>query len=180
MSVTPVLKRFEIVVFKNGTGNVQLPAAAQVDFYRQGATVANSWSPDLLEPDEPMSDVPVYHHGALVDGDIVARGTNLDETMVVQIDPGDPNKLTLTNNTEEGFVLDPNDRLVPIGDRPKVYQDPTGAAPVTPNVNYIMTNSNDGRGSCYIPAFRFDYIVVIDPSTMRLFIDADGSFVMRT
>lgn len=176
MSVTPVLKRFEIVVFKNGTGNVQLPAAAQVDFYRQGATVAVG----TPVQNGQTKEIDVYHRGALKQGDEVFRDTPLGDTLLIGEHPSNPQKIMVTNNSGDDIELMRYDRLVPFGDRPKVYQDPTGAAPVTPNVNYIMTNSNDGRGSCYIPAFRFDYIVVIDPSTMRLFIDADGSFVMRT
>lgn len=175
MGVTPVLKRFEILVLKDkgGGDKSQIPTAAQVDFYRQGATLS---ALALLESGTP-TEVDVYDRGSLAAGDTVQRDTSASPTLTVGTHPSNAKKLLVTYSGPGELEIDAEVRLVPTNNRPKVYLDPSGAS-ATSN-SYITTSSVDGRGGCYIAAYRFDYIVSFS-STKRLYVDADGSFVMRT
>lgn len=170
MDTRPVIKRFEIVVLKDKGGATnpkeQVPAAAQVDFYRQGATV---------KVGGPVpGPITVYNRGALVAGDQVK--VNLS-AVTLTVDPPQTNDpVNLLRLSGGPTSLAQWDRLVPTGSRPIPAQ---ASGPPASSGSFINTSSTDGRGSCYIAAYRWDYIVSGTGLATRLFIDAEGSFVMR-
>lgn len=178
MDTRPVLKRFEIVVLKDKGGSPnpkeQVPAEAQVTFYRQGATVSD----DVTVPGNGGNAVvSIYNRGALNPNDVVQVGTTQTTLTVVGPHPANARQVMLKTSAGQAAVaLKQWDRLVVLTN-PPVPSYPTGA--LASANNSITTSAADGRGSCYIPAFRWDYVVSGAGLTTQLFVDAEGSFAMR-
>ena len=83
----------------------------------------------------------------------------------------------LINGSGSAIALTVGQRLIPTNLRPNIYSDPIGSVAIGTS---ITTSATDGRASGYLREFRFDYIVRITGLTARLFVDAEGSFAMRT
>lgn len=179
----PVLRRFGVYVYKaKGPSDPRrIPAYATINFYRQGATVRADVSVPYSPPADPMPvDVQVWNAGAIQLADQVAvdnTGLHLDVTGFISSDP-DNIRIRVVNTTIlEGIQLLAEQRLIPLSNRPDVYQDPTGE--MATGDPLIVTNASTGLATCYIKEPRFDYGVVISGEAMRVFADAVGGFVMR-
>lgn len=182
MAVHPVLKRFDIYVYKDGAGGAQVPADATVDFYAQGAT-ANLTVAQTI-PSMGSGSIPVWNLGSITGGSVQV-GVNPSAILsitniVVQVPPISPYAtLLVQNDGTQPVTVNNLDRLVPLGNRPFVYDDPNGDVPTA--FNSRQTEPGTGRVRCYIREYRFDYIItIVGVPTPRLFIDAEGSYVMRT
>lgn len=197
MYVVPTLRRFDAFVYKDYDANdkTQVPAAATIDFYAQGATLneANDFL-DIANGAEVT--VTVWHPGSLgdpvVDPNIIDGHHRVqigvesgDVFEVVSVDPApDPDEAsaTVTLKNESGHVVSvvrKDARLVRITDRPEAYDDPVGLE--STGSNALQTNATTGRARGYLREYRYDYIVTItETSERRLFRDSEGSFVMRT
>ncbi len=184
MRVLPVLKRFDVYVYKNkGTNDAaQVPASASISFHKQGATAKASASLEPpTDPDEagPPVVVPVYSVGAIALNDVFRINDSQDKMGVVQgVDTSDPSSqtLTLANVGFTAFTIGVGDRLVIVNDPPEIYSDPVGTVPIGTSID---TSALTGRATGYVRAYRFDYVVTVSALDKRLFVDAEGSFVMR-
>jgi len=86
--------------------------------------------------------------------------------------------VTLKNtHSTDSAVIAAQNRLILLTNRPKIYDDPAAAA-AAPGSSQTTAGS-DGRALGYLREYRFDYIVTIDATTSRVFVDDEGSFVMR-
>lgn len=177
MARPPTLKPFDLLITKDRNApsdKVQVPAAATVEFYLQGATAKpGSYQVTQLED----AEVPVWHLGTFKVGDDVLIDANPAKR--VRVTAIDTANLTLWL----GYISGPTvsfgggARLFRDAARPSVYRDPTGQVSTG---SPTLTVAN-GRASCYVPAFRFDYAVTITGTTIRrIYVDGVGSFVMRT
>ena len=177
----PTLRRFDITVYRNLSPSdpAQVPASAAIDFYKQGATVRIGRTIGFEEPQpEP---VPIWHPGAIVWFDppekvsVNGGGYELDVS-AVDTDDAENMTITLINTTElNGIPIADNERLVWLYDRPIVHLEPIGRE--ISGANSISTDPA-GRAVCYIREPRFDYVVRIDGLVARVFVDAEGSFVL--
>ncbi len=176
MPTLPVLRRFDMTVYKNKDGSdpAQVPAEATIEFYRQGATVKTG---PVTVTSGAFIMVTVYNTGDILGNAayIVQKGTSAAETMDVRA--VDEVAGTIELKSKGGPIdLAVGDRLVCISDRPGIYDNPlgdgTGATSVT-------TNSTTGRYGGYMRAYRYDVIVKVPATSPRLIVDCVGSFEMR-
>lgn len=194
MYVVPTLKRFDVNVYRDydATDDTQVPAAATIDFYAQGATLNVSNDLVNIQNGEEV-EVSVWHPGSLgapvVDPNItdghhrVQIGVaSADVFEVLDVAPsvtGATAVVKLKNTSGHAVTIAKDARLVRITDRPEVYDDPVGLE--STGLTSRSTDAATGRARCYLREYRYDYIVTITlTSEQRLFVDADGSFVMRT
>ena len=181
MDLRPVLKRFDVYVFKNksGTDGAQVPVnGATIDFYAQGAT-AKGPSVTFHGGDYEPLDVNVYHIGALAPGTparyVIVDGVDTKKLQVMGTNSA-TGVVTLKQTGLSDIVVAAANRLISQSDLLAVYSDPLGTIAKSPT-----TTGVDGRFWAYVKAFRFDYRITVPGETAkRLFIDAEGSYVMRT
>lgn len=79
-----ILPRFEMTVLRgrSPTDNRQVPAAATLEFYRQGATVVSDVT---IQPGVPPGIVPVLYSGQIEIGDTLRVGTSATNLTVVHV-----------------------------------------------------------------------------------------------
>lgn len=186
---TPVLKSFDIVVYKDKDptavppDRAQIPAGgATIDFYAQGATASAA---KTIPKNGAQDTVNVFHPGLLrVTTPVQTVQIDGNATIVLQVIDvvlaglGAGAFVTLKNtSTTDDAVIAVGSRLILLSDRPKIYSDP--AAPASASGSTQATAGADGRVRGYLRDYRFDYIVTIDAATKRVYADAEGSFVMR-
>lgn len=186
MAILPVLKRFDIFVYKPmpGEADLRIPAAdVPIRFYAQGATIqtASTISGEL----GATSPLFVYHGGEIAVGDeltIDPRPTGTGRLYVNLIEPYVPPstdlyRLTVTNlDPQDGTYEAPlNARAIITSKLLTVYQDPLG---VTAGASSLTTDSR-GRATGYIRNLRYDYTVTLGSNNAIASRDAEGSFVMR-
>jgi hypothetical protein len=185
MGVLPVLARFEIQVLKTKSGDtVQIPAAATIRFFRQGATTTGSAVVvPYSDPDDPnpvTADVRVLHPGT------IATNTTqlLTVVAVVLPGPGIPSTapyLTLRNSFQPaGISVAIGNRLLRKTSNTIFCTDPTGRSASPAPTDNVVTNSSTGRAGGYVKARRYDYTISGSGLVTRLYIDAIGSYIMRT
>lgn len=175
MPTLPVLKRFDMTVYKNKDGSdpAQVAAEAKIEFYRQGATVKTG-----VTVSSSAIVVTVFNTGDILTGHTVQLGTDESKTMTV----GPVNEAAGTielQSTGADRVLAVGDRLVDRTIPPSIYANPLGEGT---GATSVTTDSVTGRYGGYIKAYRYDFIVKIPPTSpteLRLYIDCVGSFVMR-
>ena len=195
MAPLPVLKKFDICVYKDKDpaavppDRAQVPALATINFYGQGSTVKVAVpSPGIAAGATAL--VTVYNPGSIAVGDTLQVELDSSKTLVVGsvtvVDLA-TSTLSLTNNTGATIPLSQGNRLLKVGPaRPTAYADPLGTVPIGSS---IATDPATGRAFAYIGAsqatapsrvgaYRFDYVITGIPNA-RLFIDAEGSFVIR-
>ena len=182
MAAPPVLKRFDVFVYKDKTptDKAQIPAASTINFYRQGATVKTAVSVPPQDPSNenpPTTDVHVYHMGGIIGGETLwVDGNSAKDLVISAIDV--PNLvLKVLNGSPSTINLAVGNRLVLASSPISIYSDPVGAVAIGTS---ITTNATTGRANGYIREYRFDYVVNITGVTPRVYSDAEGSFVMRT
>jgi hypothetical protein len=179
MAVQPLLKRFDITVLKNKTISdaAQVPAAATINFYRAGASAsANVSIPDQsMNPDPQPVTIPVYTMGTIAVGDTVQA--DIISNALLSVAAVDATALTVSviNNSGQNSQIFAGQRLVRRTNPPQAYRDPLGNVAIGSS---ITTDSATGRAACYIKEYRYDYVVTF-ASTVRVYADAEGSFVMR-
>lgn len=184
MPLKQVLRRFEMYVYRDldaGSGDKrQVPAAARIEFYVQGATVTIA-ADETLSPTQEFT-FDVWNTGAIDPEDDVLVGPGGPSLHVVKVelmDGSDPvHRIKLKNNGTENVTVKSGDRLLRVNNRPLAQIDPTGAA--TSGNPYVDTDPVTGRAFCYLRPFRFDAVVTGSELTTKLFQDSVGSFVMRT
>lgn len=176
----PVLKRFDITVYKNKDGTTdppQVPAQAKIEFYRQGATV--KVAPPTITPTD-FTTVTVYNTGDILQTHIVQR--EMEEAITMDVGVVNEAEGTIQLKSRGGnIVLTIGQRLIDTSSPPSAYKDPLGTI-ADGTGNSVTTNSTTGRYGGYMRAYRYDYIVKIPPTSpteTRLYIDSEGSFVMR-
>lgn len=155
----PLLRRFETTIYRdNGASDMaQVPfVRASVDFYRQGATVAEAGA---IDPGM-IATVLVYSPGELSAGDVVSVGVGGAPLFVDQpvsspaVFPG-PVQVRLKNNTLAQVSLAEGTRLLVLSRRPEVYLDATGQT----SLGQSVITGTDGRVGVYVALQRFDYVV---------------------
>jgi len=178
----PVLRRFDIFVYKNKNGYVdrsQIPCTADdatINFYRQGATLSS----DIDIPQFGSAEIPVYHTGALKDSDsaMLVIGAGFAP---VHVDSVDATSNTITVHNLSGFAISPprGTRLLPTSVLGLVFPDPMGRG--TAVTQLAPHPDGSGRVTGYVRDYLSDYVVTVpdDVEPVRLFIDGVGSFVMR-
>jgi len=168
MAQPPALRRFDILVLlPQANGSLEPAQAIAVTFHRQGATVRGNAHVGSSE-----TTLPVYHPGAIrptnklwVDGD----STKILTVASVTSDFAG-SSLRVTSNVE--MDLAEPVRLI-VGDPPtQLYASPDWST----TIGNPLTDGY-GRLVGYVREYRFDYIVWT--GTRRVFIDAEGSYVMR-
>lgn len=177
MPTLPVLKRFDLTVYKNKNGTTdpsQVPAEATIKFYRQGATVKTG----ITVSDTLFTTVTVYNTGDILEGHTVQLEWDEAITMLVGTVDEAAGTIQLKSTAGSPIPLIVGKRLVDQSDQPKSYDDPLGEGT---GATAVTTNSTTGRYSGYLKAYRYDFIVMIPgtPAEYRLYIDCVGSFVMR-
>ena len=178
----PVLRRFDIFVYKNKNGLIdrsQVPCTvddATVNFYRQGATLSS----DTDIPRLGSAEIPVYHTGALQDSGsaVLVIGSGFASVYVETVDAMTN---TITVNNLNGLMISAprGTRLIPTSVPGLVFPDPMGRG--TPVSQLTPDLGGSGRVTGYVRDYLFDYIVTVpdDVDPLRLFVDGVGSFVMR-
>jgi hypothetical protein len=174
--ITPALKRFDVTVLKNKSGSdaAQVPALAAIDFYRQGATLASSFSFGT-PPDPPeTASLTLQDTGRLVPGDQlkVFSGGALGSTVLTVRSITDSTRIVVDYDVAVSGQV--NDRLVVTNSRPTYYNDRLGNSAGS---SALTTDSSTGRAAVYMRADRFDYLVSGTGFTTRLHQDADGGFL---
>lgn len=167
----PIAPRFEITVLKdkNPPGDLaQVPAGATINFYRQGATVAN---PVTVMPGLPNAVAAVHDSGRLAVADTVRVGSTALTLGVSGIDS--PTQVQLNNSGPDPVVISAGTRLIPTNDRPSAFADPRCTVSLGAS---ITSSSSDGRASAYLTEDRVDYEVVIPGQPTRLYVDGAGVF----
>lgn len=157
-----MLRRFDLTELrdKSSTDRAQVPkVGAQVDLYRQGATMttggAIAGGADL--------EVNVQSVGALVVGDTVIAGVSGPTLSVVTINASvSPLKVKLHNALGSSVTVKVGDRLIPTTARPAVYADPFG----TTLLGSTLSTDASGRVGGYVNATPFDYTV--SPSAVAI------------
>ncbi len=185
---TPVLKRLDMTFLKSdgSAQNFQIPAAnALAQIYAVGATVP-AGTADIVIPYSSTIAVPVYHPGLLGSGEQVQVGTASGALLrvigsFVPDSTGISGHFMLANEVPSTTVTVRSlDRLVLRRLSPALfYNDPTGLESTSGLSSQRNADAN-GRLLAYVREPRFDLIVTVSPSDIRLFIDLEGSYVMRT
>lgn len=179
----PLLRRFDITVFRDQspTDHGQVPADALINFYKQGATVRTPITvPYDSSPDPTPTEIQVWHVGTVALGENVAvdaSGTQLEVTGVDSSDAANMKLLVVNSSVIDGIPLAEGARLIRLADRPLVYLDSTGTTP-TANSS-TATDPATGRAVCYLREYRYDYTVTITGYPLRIFVDAEGSYVLQ-
>jgi hypothetical protein len=189
MSTLPVLTRFDIQVLKNRSGSdaSQVPAAATIQFFRQGATVTSpvfvEYSDPGQEPPATPVDVPVRHVGTIQVTDTLQVDTSTPDLLVVAevvANPSAPILRVWNWSRPQGISVATGKRLLRKTANAIVYPNPTGPVPQGPApVSSLATDPATGRAGGYVAAYRFDYTVSGTGLTPRLYADAVGSFLLR-
>jgi hypothetical protein len=178
VSAPPVLRRFDIYVFKDksSTDKSQAPAANQeVLLYRQGATALAETFIPYSGQDPVIVAVPVSSPGAAAIGDrLRVRASEFFEVEVVNIDP-DTGTIDVENVADQNITIYEFDRLVNVTDPPLLYRSPIGTDPLS--MPYL-TDAN-GRLYGYVKEYQFDYVIPVAIHNPRIFCDTEGSYVMR-
>jgi hypothetical protein len=191
VSRPPSLTRFEILVLKNksSTDPSQVPAAATIRFFQQGATYSGSSAlpnpvpyggPDVPNPPPPTA-VPVFHVGRFQAGD--QAQVDLDTSLILDVtavDMANPvaSVLYVRNLTvPNGIPIGVGARLLRKTNNTIVY--PTAIPGTSSPVSFLTSNSTTGRAAGYVASLQFDYTVTGSGVTPRLHIDAVGSYVLR-
>jgi len=168
MSITQLLRRFDFTVLKNksGTDNTQVPAAATLIFYRQGATVRTSTT--LLPSEPPVErDIVVDDVGLIEIGDLIRLGVAGPEYEVTNLIGRDKVRILYTGTSS--FQLQANTRL--LAPTVSAYRDSRGSQALTPPYS---TDSTTGRFGAYVHATRFDFTVSGSGFSSRTYLDYDG------
>jgi len=178
MPTIPALKRFDIYVYKKRsppTDNALIAVSgAQISLYRQGATIRTA---KTILPEQENVAVDVYHTGAVSASDQLRVNNDTQKSLnVVSVDIV-TRTLYVSYFGPFNLVLGVGDRLFDQTARPLLYSDPIGTVVVTPST---YPTDADGRRTGYVREYRFDYMISgISGEANRLFIDSEGSFVMR-
>lgn len=180
MAVTPVLKRFDTVVYKPQDlvgGPVVVAPGVVLRFYAQGATVSENT--DILDNSTPFT-IKVYNKGAIALNDqLLVEGIPPASTLL-PVDGIDDvyrvltvvNLLPVSGTTYQAAL---GKRLVLVSKPLAPYLDPLGTAEPLSS----LTTDTNGRARGYLRNFRFDYTATLDPNNPIVFHDAEGSFAMR-
>lgn len=166
----PILPRLDLRVLKNKSGSdaAQVPAAATVNVYRQGATVIAGITLPGYTADQ---SVDVHDAGRLVTNDSVRVDTGPATLMITGIES--PTQVLLSNMSSSPVTLQAGARLVPTGNRPQLYAGSRGTVPIGTS---FATDAGTGRGGAYLSQDRVDYEIVISGQATRLFRDASGGY----
>ncbi len=127
--------------------------------------------------------IHVYHTGAMETGDgIYTLYLNGDATKTLLCDSVDASTGTLhvyTLDASGNITVVKGDRLILRTSQPTVYNDAVGGSAHSPASELAIEST--GRARCYVKEYRYDYVVAVTGETgYRVFIDSEGSFVMRT
>lgn len=183
MAVPVVFKRFERSFFKTRGDGAMVPiAGSELVFYPQGATLAQSVF--LASGATTTTPLQIYHPGAFP----VPNPTSAPYPARVYSEDGAHKydvELWLASNGTATFKNLGADYTFPVGARflniatpILIYQNPQTAS--LPPVPVIVQTDANGRAACYVSAYRYDFVVPYDAGTKaQVFIDAEGSFVMR-
>src|SRR5207247_1038244 len=118
------------------------------------------------------------HTGSLIGGNnrfVLVNGL-VDNRLKVASVNQDEGTVLLQQTGLTDITVGTGDRLISETGVLVAYVDPLGNIPKT-----SLTTGQDGRLSAYLREYRFDYTISIPGvSGLRIFIDAEGSFVMRT
>ncbi|MEO8501208.1 MAG: hypothetical protein ABI565_09860, partial [Vicinamibacteria bacterium] len=174
MSATPLLRRFDIVTFKNKSGSdtAQVPTAATVNIYRQGATYRGSTI--TISPSDPdPTTIDVDDIGDIVVSDTLGTNTATACFIVNAIISTTQLQLSSISGSQ---TLSDNDRLVVTTNQPTIYSDSRGN---TSTSNPLTADGATGRAQVYVKNKRFDYIVTGLGTGVpaRLFRNAEGGSI---
>ncbi len=160
-----ILPRFETTVLRgrSPTDNTQVPAAATLEFYRQGATVASDVT---IQPGVPPGIVPVHYSGQIEIGDTLRVGTSATNLTVVHV--ASTTEIHVNLDGPLPLLLSAGTRLWIASPRPTAFADPTGTSSLGAS---ILTDAITGRASAYLSLDRFDFEVVIPGEPPRHYLD---------
>jgi hypothetical protein len=157
-----------------------VPAASvPIDFYRQGATL-NLASDTTIDAETWVS---VFNVGEVANNDILLVDGKTGLEVRVTADPvSDPlfptqDKIRIEKVGGAAVPVGKNSRLIPRDKGAKPYEDPTGMAAYVGGSR--VTTDGTGRASIYVANYVYDYVVRVPGEDPRVYIDQEGSFVMR-
>ena len=174
MSTTPLLRRFDIFAYKNKNGTTdtaQIPTAATVTLYRQGATTTANFT--VTSGSIGPYSVAVDDVGEIGAGDSVQIGTDSTKGFTVDSIP-DRTHLSLLNDFGLNTTVASGSRIVVVSPLMTIYADALAATSAS---NPITADSSTGRAQAYVRNKRFDYIVSGTVSPSRLFMNAEGGVI---
>jgi hypothetical protein len=172
-----LLRRFDIFTYKNKNGTTdtaQIPTAATVTIYRQGATVTSNFT--VTSGNIGPYSVAVANTAEIQAGDTVQVGTDPAKGFTVDSVP-DSTHISLLNDLALSTTVFAASRLVVTSPLPSIYDNAPGTSTTS---NPITADSSTGRAQVYVRNKRFDYIVSGTVSPSRLFIDAEGGSIPET
>ena len=120
----PNLARYNLVVTKDksGSDNAQVPAAATVDYYKQGATVAVGTT---VPNGATGVSITVRNTGRISAGDVLRNNlTGFPTVLVTSVT--NPTTLVVNSSGNGAFTVVLGDRLVVTNNRPTPYKESTG------------------------------------------------------
>lgn len=165
------MRRFETSALKSAstTDPTQVPASAAVlDVYKQGASV----SADTTVTTSSTA-VAVYDVGALIAGDLVQVDADSTSLMtIVSVDSAI--QIHAASTTGSPIALEVRNRLVPVTNRPTLYQDSVGSVAFVPS--YQIQLDTTGYGYFYVSDRYFDYIISGSGIVSALFIDGESGW----
>ena len=159
MAAPPVLMRFSA---RGSNGD-------QLELFRQGATVKTATN--IIASNPSPVPIPVYNTGAVAVGDHLYLNGNSTKELVVTAVNVSGNSISANNVSDTTIAAQVGNRLVDITAIPILYVDPNGT--IGASTPYLIGASGEISG--YVRPLRFDYKV-----NTLIYLDATGSFVMRT
>jgi hypothetical protein len=175
------LTRFEFTSFKDKappSDLAQVPAQATISFYRQGATLTQSFSFPQI-PEEPQA-IHVDHPGDIGESDILATfdmdssTPDLSSTRLfvdhIEFDEAQGWLIWVTPDGAP-FSGVAGERLVVTSNQPLCYQDARGCSG---GATYLVSAAATGRAGGYLSHPRYDFLVIVANRPKRLYIAAIG------
>lgn len=158
------LRKLEWTVTKDysGTDTRQIPMAATIDVYRQGATCVNATNSPVTTG-ETAQAITVLDVGDIKAGDTlkVWSGSALSaDTVTVDsvtktLD-GQANQTVTVSHASGSFAFAANYRLVPTNNQPTLYTERSGT---TTQTNPVTTGSTTGYGRAFVARRFVDCII---------------------
>lgn len=165
------LARFHLTVTKDKSTSdqAQVPADANVDFYKQGATVTNAVTVPNFVVDVSIT---VRDIGRIVPGDVLCRGVLSTPSVTVSSVVGRTTMIVYSNGNGD-LVLSAGDRLIVTSGRPRVYRE-SSAVDFYPTSQVVTDGLTGALYPAYLRESFFDAIVTGSGVTERVLADQPG------
>jgi hypothetical protein len=164
----PALKRYEFTALKDksGTDKAQVPTAATIDFYRQGASIPPGCGFSFTQVLEEAEMVRVDDPGDIQSGDTLAvfhGGLSTNQLTVDSLAFDEQTgRMQLMVFNDGPISAIPGDRLIVWNDRPQCFADPIGTGSGTSSICSDLYPATQGG---------FDHPIIIADHGLQAAVD---------